>query len=154
MSYQWTAHKKDQTYLPQFTPDGKENNFKLVLDVEKDDQLAMLHVSSGKNNFAVDLETGIFYMDNIAIDLIPEWRKEKKHRGIIVQKKFLPDNPDFRIIFYRRMREQRGADAKPKHLYVVILGWQITIGGLNYQRIMFIYPSKNGNSTIEFREKR
>jgi len=143
MPYQWTAQLKDQTYIPQF--EGKtEANFKKVLDAENAGNLSMLHVSSDRNNYAVDLINGMFYIDNVAIDLIAEWRISK----------FIPENPNFRVIFYRRNRRISGGEIEEQFLYAVLLGWQITIDGVNHQRIMFIKTRENGNAMVEFREKR
>jgi len=137
---QWIAQLKNSILIPQFPLVGKEILFSDVLEAEKQDKLAMLHVSVRDHNFAVDLEDGLFYMDDVVIDM----------RSDLVKKQ---TEPKFRVIFYRRKRRISGATIGEPFIYALLLGWQITIDGENHQRIMFIYPENHG-VRIEFKEKR
>ena len=149
MPFYWTAQLKDQTFVPEENTDGSVNPFTLVLDAEKQNTLEMLHLTNENHNYAVDLKDGSFYIDDIRIDLIPEWRISNGKPPL------LPKDPNFRVIFYRRKRQDVGPySSGEEYIYAYLLGWQITLNEINYQRIIFIYPINDGKVKIEFREKR
>lgn len=135
MPFQWTAQLKDSTLITEETI----SNFDKVLAAEKADQLIMLHLSNGNHNYAVDLTTGLFYIDDICLNLAPQ----------------LVGKTGFRVIYFKRKRQEIGFQAKgDPTIHAYLLGWQITLDGKNYQRIMFIHPWENGQVILEFRDKR
>jgi len=146
MPHQWLAQLKDKTQIKQFDNEGKttwdngENSFQLVTDAEKQNNLDIFFVIAEKNTFAVDLNTGFFYIDNIALDPAPELTMKKEK---------------YRIIYWRQRREQRGPQKTREGIYLnaILLGWQVLINGANHQRMMFITPNNSGNYTVEIRKK-
>ncbi len=94
-----------------------------------------LHEQGGDHNIAVDLETGMFYLG--AYPLNP---------GMTFQ------DVEYRLIYYKRSRMEIGWGGKEEQfIHRYLLGWQATIEGENYQRIMFLDPS---NHMIEVQSKR
>jgi hypothetical protein len=140
MLYTWTAQTRQNILYPQFNEEGKELPFKVIQEIEKNNNLAMLHLQGKRDtNYAVDLRDGIFYVNSTAIKVPFSQLKDV----------------NYRIIFWRRMRKETGPEAKHKgeqYLHAILLGWQVTLEGKNIQQIMYIYPHSKGEM-IEFKEK-
>lgn len=142
LHFYWNAVLKDNKNIPQFDSEGKENSFGLVQEQEFLQTLEVLEImcaEDGKPHLAVSLTNGNFFI-----------------RGAVFHPYNALTNEDvkYRIIFYRRKRGHLGSNlqqiGKP-YLYRILLGWQCTFNGLNYQRIIFYDPSTGG---IEIKAKR
>lgn len=118
---------------------GKHQSFKEVQIADKKQQLkrfSLMNESTG-DTLTVCLETGYFYSNFAFHSLFPHPDKNLFFKA------------SFRIIFYKRIRKYSGNN--PSFVYRYLLGWQTTIEGKNYQRIIFLNPT-----TLEFtiQEKR
>lgn len=117
-------------------------NFGKVLEVEKTGELQsfFLHTLDHKWSVGVHLKSGEFMLGNYVIHPAPEIAEL---------------NPNYRIVNVRRKARDLHEETKEwlgdAFLVKYILGWQCTIDGDNYQRLMFIDPA---TLRIEFRSKR
>jgi len=127
--YKWTAQDKNED---SFSED--ETDFKEVLELDKNSDLSMFHLTEGDRNVAVDLETGLFYINNFPFDA-----------GLTFK------NVKYRLIYYKRSRMSVGANPESQHVHAHLLGWQITLDGVNHKRIMFLYPKDH---KLEMKDKR
>jgi len=127
--YKWTAIDKNGH---RYSED--KVGFKDILEMDKDGFLSSFHVTNGEKNVAVDLKTGLFYIGEFPFDAGLSNKKLK-----------------YRLIYFKRKRKSIGVNSVPTHIYAHLIGWQITLKGVNYKRIMFLYPN---NNKLEMRDKR
>jgi len=113
-----------------------EKNEISIKEILSKDDLAMFFLHIGERVIAVDFETGLFYIGGQPVN--PDYAME---------------DHNYRIIYYKRSRIERGFGNKGKeqYIYAYLLGWQFTENGKNTQRIMFWYPETN---IIEIKRKR
>jgi len=133
----------EQNIIEQYPTNGKEEtNFKAVLDEEKKDNLQIFLITPyihgvEREYIAVDLTNGMFIINDIYVNLVPEYaNKDYKYR----------------LIFYKRcaVTMDFGGNQSDKSV-IYIIGWQITLNGENIQRILFFDPE---TKITELREKR
>ncbi|MHA1440265.1 MAG: hypothetical protein ACTSPK_00185 [Candidatus Heimdallarchaeota archaeon] len=60
--YLWSTLDNNKELVHQITPDGNYLTTKVIWDLENVDRLEMLHLSNEKNNYAVDLRSGFFFI--------------------------------------------------------------------------------------------
>jgi len=112
------------------------------LDEEKKDNLQIFLITPyihgvEREYIAVDLTNGMFIINDIYVNLVPEYaNKDYKYR----------------LIFYKRcaVTMDFGGNQSDKSV-IYIIGWQITLNGENIQRILFFDPE---TKITELREKR
>ena len=89
--------------------------------------------------FAVNFQTGVHLIKGVGLNLV-----HKEIRGI--------PNLHFRPIHVRRMREERGTSGKlikgTLRVHQYLLGWQTTVNGKNYQKIVAVDPMTASISDI------
>lgn len=135
LHFYWNAVLKDNKNIIQFDSEGKENSFGLVQEQEKLNNLEVLELicaEDGKPHLAVGLTTGNFFI-----------------RGAVFHpyNALTREDVKYRVIFYRRMRRELGANMQPigePYIHRYLIGWQCTWNGLNYQRIIFYDPNSGG----------
>lgn len=124
----WKARFKNQHMLNQFDSQGREILFKEVLERQNDLEIFEL-VEDGKV-YQINLNTGMFTINGIEIFLITEQELGTPLR-----------DAHYRIIYYKRMQTNFTVQKleKPK-VFCYLLGWQTTVNGKNFQRILQIFP--------------
>lgn len=124
----WKARFKGQRVLNQFDSAGKEKLFREVLD--RQDELEHFELAENGNIYSVNLQTGAFFVKGIEIFPIT-----KEEIGIPLR------DAKYRIIYYRRMQTNFTVQKleEPK-VFCYLLGWQTTIDGRNFQRVLQIFP--------------
>jgi len=124
----WKARFKGQHILNQFDVNGKEKLFREVLDRQEDLEIFEL-VEDGKI-YSVNFQTGAFFVKGIEIFPITE-----TELGIPLR------DAHYRIIYYKRMQANFTVQKleEPK-LFCYLLGWQTTVNGRNFQRVLQIFP--------------
>lgn len=149
----WVALFKDKkgiVHTYRQPSDDPVEGFPRVLEEEKQGNLVsfFLDFTAQKRSIGVNLITGHFIFSG--------------YYNYHPAPNIVDFNPTYRLINFRRMRKDygtglAGTDKEGESwtwgqwLAYYILGWQTTIEGINYQRMMFIDPN-----TLEFtiKEKR
>lgn len=111
---QWIAIYDDGSELSQYNEDGSENLFG---DIDQD-RLIRFKLESYNKCLSVDLIEGTFRIGT----------EDIRFDGF--------DGADYRLIFFRRTRQDFGKSVKTT--ITPHIGWQTNINGKNYQRIMAI----------------
>lgn len=149
--FNWQAFFNDGSKISQFSLTGEEILFKCIQDQEKKGNLVRFHLIHKPDNpikktigVGVDLLTGSF-LSNFLFD-------GNFHRSM----PDLPFKTQYRLIYYRRMQADATVGAsRPQvlnqSLHRYLIGWQATINGKNYQRILFLNPV---TLDFEIKEKR
>jgi hypothetical protein len=127
----WKAHFKNQYVLEQFDKEGKERLFREVLD--RQEELERFELIGDKKIYSVNLRDGSFYIDDVKLNLITE-----QELGVPLQ------NVEYRIVYYKRVQVTmtQSVLGKPKIL-CYLLGWQTTVDGKCFKRILQIYQDGN-----------
>lgn len=119
----WTAILEDGTTIPQFYEDGKEVSFKTVQ--ENESKLIVFSLSNEKEFYSVNIEKGFFSING-----------QKLYFGI---------EGKYRLIYFKRRRSNFSIGAiasiteeEPEYW----IGWQTTIEGKNYKRMLKIFQEK------------
>lgn len=131
---------KDKS-VPQFDKEGNERSFKEVQILDNAQFLHGFELICQEDqipHIAVDLVTGNFHIRGAIFH---------PYNALTTE-----NNVRYRLVFYRRKRmvETNGVRSKP-FVHRFLLGWQCTVRGLNYQRIMFYDPV---HGSIEIKAKR
>ena len=135
LNFYWRAILKDGKNIPQFDSEGKENSFGLVQEQEKLNNLEVLELICAEDNvahLAVGLSSGNFFIRGAVFHPFNALTREEVK---------------YRVIFYRRKRQELGTGMKPigvPFVHRFLLGWQCTVNGVNYQRIIFYDPNTGG----------
>ena len=131
--FNWSAKLTDGTIVNEFDKEGKEHLFREVLDVI--DELKTLTLKWDKKSASVDFTNGHFNIN-----------------GDDISFKDLSDREEtYRPIYFKRVRQSIGTgNIDPNENIKYHIGYQITIGGKNYQRILRV---DNISKQIEFVEK-
>ncbi len=148
--FQWVSEHTDGSLSLQYGGPGR--NFNQTIELATQGKLAKLHLIrlvEGKENyytpeirpqFTVDMKTGLFIINGEEHDQRP--------KGVSLVGQTL------RPIYFRSVRGGIGIDGGPSYAPLVKwyrLGWQVTIDGENYQRIIqYDVPM----DSFEFKEKR
>lgn len=117
-------------FLSQLT-----NSFAEVLNMEKEGKLFSFSLYNDEKHITLNLKTGIFTIDT-------------------QDYKFLNLNEaNYRLVYFRtrRMETDKNGKLGNPYTYRYGIGWQTTINGLNYQRILNI---DTNNGLITIKEKR
>ena len=137
--YNWTLILNDngnEEIVHQFE-NGTEKMFGVVADAENSGKLVKMYLVGDDGDVSVDFRTGLFYIGEREIDPAPELTRR---------------NYNYRVIYYRRKVGQAGEGIPyTEKIAKFLLGWQVTIDNVNYQRIMFL-DAETGQ--IEIKEKR
>jgi len=131
--FEWSAKLSNSTIIKEHDKEGKEHLFKEVLDVIN--ELEVLTLSWDKKYASVNFKNGHFNIngDDIAFKDLSD-KKEK-----------------YRPIYFKRVRQAISTGINnPNENIKYHIGYQITINGKNYQRIVKI---DNITKQIEFIEK-
>ncbi len=117
---EWTAIYKDDSILEQFTEDGRERLFKEI----DQDKLSVFRLDNRFDcyQYRVNLKDGSFEIND----------ERFTFNGF--------ENSKFKLIYFKRVRQNLGG-ADTKIIYNI--GWQTSIKGANYQRIMQIHPDNS-----------
>lgn len=139
----------------QYLDTNVELNIKPIIELNNDNQLHYFFLLPARReyldfvNIGVNLQTGIFHINGMKLDLRPDVFKPKDDGDSKIETII----PKYRLIFFRR--HQVGIDDEDgkykDKIFNYLLGWQANHGKKNYQRIMFINPT---TLTIEIKEKR
>lgn len=116
----WVARYKDNTALNQFK-NGQERLFKEI----QEDKLTSFVIYDERNELLnVNLLNG-----------------DISFRGIVLE---FPDfsGSEFRLIYFRRVKQTFGNGKEPTTTTNPYLGWQTTIDGKNYQRKLTLEGDK------------
>ena len=125
LKYLFTAYYKDGTSYKQNEEDVSVTDPKrsCFFDVKQDEIIAFVLRGEG-HRYWVDLTDGHF-----EIDRIPFQMHEKPLK-------------DFKLIFFRqhthtfKVSTMKNKQEEMNHEVVYRMGWQCTVGGQNYQRVM------------------
>ena len=134
----WKAILTDGEIIPQYNADDQEITFREVLNAETNDSLEMLVLFHEEKEFAVDVRTGLFYINGIPFDPSPQYTMQ---------------DLKYRIIYYKRVAGEYHLNTGEQEIKTLLylLGWQVTIHNQNIQRIMFI---NSGNNLMSIQERR
>ena len=121
--FDWSAELTDGTIIKEIDCEGKEHLFKEVLD--NIDKLKTLTLSWEDKFATVDLTNGHFNIngEDVAFGGLSDRTGVK-----------------YRVIYFKRVRQTMSTDLRHKGVKNIKyhLGYQITIDGKNYQRILQI----------------
>lgn len=140
LTFKWKAISKNGKCVSQFEdsdllPTQRENSFKLVQELEKENGLKrfeLICVEDGLVHLAVDLETGHF---NVRGSSFHPFNSLSIEDAI------------YRVVYFKRFRGHlgtRGEQIAKPYIYLYAIGWQCTFNDNNYQRIMLYYPATGG----------
>jgi len=121
--WKWIAILRDGTNIQKYKEDGTEQLFRLVLDAEKENKLKTLVLDNGRSWVSVNLITGIFYVNGMPQNPIPELsEKELEYKC---------------IYFFRGILDMvAGSNRKiGQSIRDYNLGWKININGKVYKVI-------------------
>ena len=125
---EWKARFKGQYVLEQFGANGKECLFRKVLN--RQDELEHFELVEDGKKYSVNLKNGMFTINGVEIFPITE-----TELGVPLR------NAKYRIIYYKRMQANftvQKLEGPKIHSYLI--GWQTTISGKNFKRVMQIFP--------------
>lgn len=143
LEYLFTAYFEDGHVIEQDLDDistiepGKRSSFFDVLAYETTSPIKVFILRSDKQQFAVDLQTGHFYVSANKID--------------IADQNFIPDpKHPFKLIYFRETRKETDVnmnnDIVKERFYInrYFIGWETKWKGKNYQRTIAIDSSMKG----------
>lgn len=147
--FEWVAVSTTGKEIQQFQSDGIENLFQTVLELSENRELSYLYLIPKRAEyrkhvmFAVNYLTGEHLIRGVALNLVHKEIREES-------------NLHFRPIHVRRMRHDLGVGGEPiegtKRVHLYLLGWQVTVNGKNYQKIIAVDPMTA--SIVDIMEKR
>ena len=129
MAFMWQVQLNDDSIISEFDEQGNEHLFKEVLDRLSDVKILSLYWES--KVASVDLTDGSFLINGEKISF----------NGISNR------TEPYRLIYFKRVQKTFNI---PEPNIKYYLGYQITIDGVNYQRLLQI---DNISKQIEFVEK-
>lgn len=146
--FEWVAVSTTGKEIQQFPANGNENSFKTVYELSENRELLYLYLVPKRPEyrkhvmFAVNYLTGEHLIRGVALNLV--------HKEI-------REEPDlhFRPIHVRRMRQDLGEGMvaiNTRRVHQYLLGWQVTVNGKNYQKIIAVDPMTA--SIVDIMEKR
>jgi len=131
--FEWSVKLSNSTIINEFDKEGKEHLFKEVLDVL--DDVEVLTLSWDKKYAEVNFKNGHFNINGEDISFKDISDREEKYRPI----------------YFKRVKQSlTTVGMKPSENIKYHIGYQITIDGKNYQRILKI---DNITKQMEFVEK-
>lgn len=177
LTFKWNAIMKNEVLkdIPQFNADGTENSFRLVQDMDHFKELRrfqLICIEDDKAHLEVDLETGYFIIRGAPFHPYISLKPLNPHYRIVFYRRMRALGE---TLIYGKKPEEAGdldeageewqfAGEKgywgwiknktlltPPEIHRFLLGWQCTINGKNYQKIIF-YDPKTAN--IEIKGKR
>lgn len=123
LEFEFICHYHDGSCLYQNYGTNQEKNFG---DIDQQ-KLVIFELTNGEDSFSVNLKNGSFNLNGQQVNF---------DLGYLNGQRLQPSQ--LRLIYFRRIRENFGGDFKITVQYG--LGWQCTIDGENYQRIVLVNP--------------
>lgn len=132
----WTALLKNGQLLFE----DEKHSFKEVQEADSEQRVKRFSLTNKLtgDTLSVCLDTGYLYSNFLFHHMFPHPQQD------------LFRNATFRLIYFRRNRLIVGK-TKKQVLHRYAIGWQCTIDGVNYQRILFLDPR---TSNFEIKGKR
>jgi hypothetical protein len=114
---EWTAIYKDRTELKQFSEDGTEHMFG---DIDHDNLLAF-RVEGGQRYVVVDLSNGLFVLNGSVVEHLDVAYSEEPYK----------------LVYFKRVAQNIGTSSNsvPSNNTFYYVGYQVTIGGVNFKKI-------------------
>jgi hypothetical protein len=146
--FEWVAVSVDGKEIQQFPKDQNENSFQTVYELSNNKNLSYLYLIPKRPEyrkhvtFAVNYLTGEHLIQGVALNLVHKEIREEP-------------NLHFRPIHVRRMRQEIGEGMvliNTRRVHQYLLGWQVTVNGKNYQKIIAVDPITA--SIVDIMEKR